>query len=347
VIITLMTKKGDKSNVSFATPFSKSLLANLNFDFLSKRRIAYIGSSIFITVGLILVFIQGGLNFGVDFTGGRSYIVAFNNPVVASELKVALTDDFQKAGSEVKTYGSNNVLKVTTSYLVNDESAEADATVEAALIAGIAEMTGLTYIADDSKVDDQHFTISGSSKVGATIADDITTSSLESIIFALIAIFLYILIRFKKWQFSLGAIFALFHDVLVVISAFAFARLFGKAFEVDQVFIAAILTIVGYSINDTVVVFDRIRENLAIRPHEKAIDTFNLSINTTMNRTIITSFTTLIVVLILLVFGGEVLRGFSFALFVGIIVGTYSSIFIATPSVLDLGKAKYGPKGDS
>ncbi len=347
VIITRMTRKGDNSKVSFATPFSKSLLSNMNFDFLSKRRFAYIGSISFITSGLILIFIQGGLNFGVDFTGGRSYIVAFNSPVVASELKVELTNDFQKSGTEVKTYGSNNVLKVTTSYLVNDESAEADATVEKALIEGITAMTGLSYIEDDSKVDDQHFTISGSSKVGATIADDITTSSLESIIFALIAIFLYILIRFKKWQFSLGAIFALFHDVLVVISAFAFARLFGKAFEVDQVFIAAMLTIIGYSINDTVVVFDRIRENLAIRPHEKAIDTFNLSINTTMNRTVITSFTTLIVVLILLIFGGEVLRGFSFALFVGIIVGTYSSVFIATPAVIDLGKAKYGPKGDS
>ena len=135
--------------------------------------------------------------------------------------------------------------------------------------------------------------------------------------------------------------------MLVVISAFAFAALFGKAFEVDQVFIAAMLTIIGYSINDTVVVFDRIRENLAIRPHEKAIDTFNLSINNTMSRTLITSFTTLIVVLILLIFGGEVLRGFSFALFIGIIVGTYSSVFIATPSVLDLGKSKYIPKGDS
>lgn len=347
VIITWMTKKGDKSNLSFATPFSTNLLSNLNIDFLSRRRLAYIGSISFITVGLVLTFIQGGMNFGVDFTGGRSYVVAFNNPVVASELKVALTDDFQNAGTEVKTYGSNNVVKVTTSYLVTDESSEADEAVEKALIAGMEEATGLTYIADDAKVDDQYFSISGSSKVGATIADDIKTASLESIIFSLIAIFLYILIRFKKWQFSLGAIFALFHDVLVVISAFAFARLFGKAFEVDQVFIAAMLTIIGYSINDTVVVFDRIRENLAIRPHEKAIDTFNLSINNTMNRTLITSFTTLVVVFILLVFGGEVLRGFSFALFIGIIVGTYSSIFIATPSVIDLGKSKYGPKGAS
>ncbi|MCK5276881.1 MAG: protein translocase subunit SecD, partial [Cyclobacteriaceae bacterium] len=331
VIITWMTRKGDKSKVSFTTPFSKVLLSNLKINFLSKRRLAYIGSFTFITIGLTLVYIQGGLNLGVDFTGGRSYVVAFNNPVVTSKLKVALTDDFQKAGTEVKWYGSSHVVKVTTSYLVNDESTEADETVEKALIAGIAETTGLSYILDDSKVDDQHFSISGSSKVGATIADDIKTSSLESVLFALIAIFLYILMRFKKWQFSLGAIIALFHDVLFVISAFAIARLFGKAFELDQVFIAAMLTIIGYSINDTVVVFDRIRENLAVRPHEKAIDTFNLSINTTMNRTVITSLTTLIVVLILLIFGGEVLRSFSFALFVGIIVGTYSSIFIATP----------------
>jgi SecD/SecF fusion protein len=238
-------------------------------------------------------------------------------------------------------------VKITTSYLVNDESTEADQTVEQALIAGVSEATGQTYVEDATKVDAEHFSIAGSSKVGATIADDIKTASAEAMIFSIIAIFIYILIRFKKWQFSLGAILALVHDTLFVIAAFAIARLFGKAFEIDQVFIAAILTIIGYSINDTVVVFDRIRENLAIRPHEKPIDTFNLSINNTMNRTLITSFTTLIVVLILLIFGGEVLRGFSFALFIGIVVGTYSSIFIATPSVLDLGKSKYGPRGDS
>lgn len=347
VIITWMSKKGEKSKISFATPFTNNLLQGLNFNFLSKRRIAYIGSISFISVGLILVILEGGLNFGVDFTGGRSYIVAFNNPVVASELKVELADDFQNTSTEVKTYGSNNVLKVTTSYLVTDESTEADKTVEQALKDGISKATGLSYIEDDTKVDDQHFTISGSSKVGATIADDLKTASLESIFFSLIAIFLYILIRFKKWQFSLGAIIALFHDVLAVIAAFAFARLFGQAFEVDQVFIAAMLTVIGYSINDTVVVFDRIRENISVRPHEKVIDTFNMSLNTTMSRTLITSLTTLIVVFILLVFGGEVLRGFSFALFIGIIVGTYSSIFIATPVVLDLGKSRYIPKGES
>lgn len=347
VIVTWMTKKGEKSKISFDTPFSKNIFANLNIDFLSKRRIAYIISGTFIAIGLSMIIFEGGLNYGVDFAGGRSYVVAFNNPIVPSDLKVELAKDFEGKGTEVKTFGSNNVLKITTSYLVNDESTEADEKVEQTLIEGVSKATGLSYIEDDSKVDDQHFTISGSSKVGATIADDIKSASMESIFFSLIAIFLYILIRFKKWQFSLGAILALFHDVLFVLAAFAYARLFGKAFEVDQVFIAAMLTIIGYSINDTVVVFDRIRENLALRPHEKVIDTFNLSINDTMNRTLITSFTTLIVVLILLIFGGEVLRGFSFALFVGIIAGTYSSIYIASPSVIDLGRSGYGPKGDS
>ncbi len=348
VIITWMTrKKGDKSDVSFDTKFSRNWFTKLDIDFLGKRRIAYMISGSIIVTGMILVILEGGLNYGVDFTGGRSYIVAFSKPVVASDLKVDISKHFENTGTEVKTYGSSNVVKVTTSYLVYDESSEADNKVENALIQGIEEATGLKYIADDSKVDDQHFTISGSSKVGATIADDIKSASLEAIIFSLIAIFLYILIRFKKWQFSLGAIVALFHDVLFVIAAFAIARLFGKTFEVDQVFIAAMLTIIGYSINDTVVVFDRIRENLAVRPHEKLIDTFNLSINTTMNRTLITSFTTLIVVLILLIFGGEVLRGFSFALFVGIIVGTYSSIFIASPVVIDLSKSTLKKKGSN
>ncbi len=345
VIISWMSKKGDKSKISFSLPFTQNLFKDMNIDFLSKRKIFYGISSAFIVIGLTLVVIEGGLNLGVDFTGGRSYIVAFNNPVVASDIEINLADDFDNAGTEVKTYGSNSVVKVTTSYLVGDESPEADNQVEQALIKGISDFTGLEFIQDDTQVDDTHFTISGSSKVGATIADDIKTSSMWAILFSLVVIFLYILIRFKKWQYSSGAIVAVIHDALFVIAAFAFARLFGKAFEVDQVFIAAMLTIIGYSINDTVVVFDRIRENIAERPHEKNIDTFNMSLNNTISRTLITSLTTLFVVFILLVFGGEVLRGFSFALFVGIMVGTYSSIFIATPTVLDLSKS-LKPKGD-
>ena len=339
VIVSWMSKKGDQSKISFATPFSKNLLNNISANFMSKRKMAYIGSGIVITIGIVLM-VTKGLTLGVDFTGGRSYVVRFAEQVETTSLKVALDGKLEDAGTEVKTYGANNILKVTTSYLVNEESTEADNTVKTKIIDGIAEATGMSYVETESAMGDNDFTISGSSKVGATIADDIRNSSQESVIFALIAIFIYILIRFRRWQFGLGAVVALFHDTLFVLSAFAIAKLLGFSFEIDQVFIAAILTVIGYSINDTVVVFDRIRETLGIKSKATNEETFNTAINQTISRTIMTSLTTLLVILILFIFGGEVLRGFSFALLVGILVGTYSSIFIATPVVLDLAKRK-------
>ncbi len=337
VVVEWMVGRRDDANVSFSTPFSKNLLNNVNIDFMGKRKIAYMFSLIVIVVGLSLTFIQG-LNLGVDFQGGRSYIVNFKDPVVATDMKVALGKSFEDAGTEVKNFGGNNIMKVTTSYLVNDETDGADDKVKNALVSGIESFTGLKYVADDRQVDDTHFAISGSSKVGATIADDIKSASFEAGIFAIIAIFLYILIRFRKWQFSTGAIIALVHDAAFVFSAFAIASLFGIKFEIDQVFVAAILTIIGYSINDTVVVFDRIREYLNLGTSTDKLKLFNSAINSTLNRTLMTSLTTLIVVLILFIFGGEVLRGFSFALLVGILVGTYSSVFIASPIVVDLDK---------
>jgi SecD/SecF fusion protein len=326
--------------MSFSTPFTANLFKNLNINFLGKRRIAFMFSGIVIGVGMILLVFGGGLNMGVDFTGGRSYVVRFAEPIPATDMRVALTPYFENAGTEVKTYGANNMLKITTSYLINDETQEADDQVQRALITGIESFTDKQFTRDEFQIDETNFAIVNSSKVGATIADDIKLASIEAIIFSLIGIFIYILIRFKKWQFSLGAIVAIFHDTLVVLSAFAIAGLFGYAFEIDQVFIAAMLTIIGYSINDTVVVFDRIRENLTERPQATIEKTFNHSLNDTISRTLITSATTLAVVLILFVFGGEVLRGFSFALLVGILVGTYSSLFIATPVVVELYKKK-------
>ena len=204
------------------------------------------------------------------------------------------------------------------------------------MISGLIAITDLEFSEDDSMVDENNFTISSSSKVGATIADDIQNSSIYSGVLALIAIFVYILIRFRKWQFSIGAVIALFHDTLFVLSAFAIANLFGVSYEVDQVFIAALLTIIGYSINDTVVVFDRIRENLGVKAGSEIIPVVNESINKTISRTLITSLTTFIVVLVLFLYGGPSLSGFSFALLIGIIVGTYSSIFVATPVFVDL-----------
>ncbi|RJE72071.1 protein translocase subunit SecDF [Reichenbachiella sp. MSK19-1] len=339
VVVEWMTKKGDQSKISFSTPLSKNFLTNMNFDFISKRKMAYIFSAVFIGIGMIAM-VTKGLTYGVDFTGGRSYVVSFEKPVVSSDLKVALSSTFDNQGVEVKTFGADNILKITTSYLINDESDEADANVKKALISGVADFTKLTYVQDDTKAGEGDFTIASSSKVGATIADDIKNASFESVVFALIVIFLYILVRFRKWQFGLGAIIALFHDTLFVLSAFAIANLIGISFEVDQVFIAAMLTIIGYSINDTVVVFDRVRENLGLKQGSDLKPVFNEALNSTISRTMITSITTLIVVLILFIFGGAVLKGFSFALIVGILIGTYSSIFIATPVVIDFNKKK-------
>ena len=335
VFVEWMSRKGEESRMNFATGATRDFLSNLNIDFLGKRKLAYICSTIFIVVG-VAVMSTNGLNFGVDFLGGRSYVVTFNDPVVASNLKAALADDFNNTTPDVKTFGADNVLKVTTSYLIDVDTETTDSEVQNALIGGIEDFTGLTYIKDDTKVDAEHFTISSSSKVGATIADDIKNASLKSILISLAIIFMYIFIRFKRWQFGLGAVVALFHDTLVVLSAFAIAGLLGFKYEVDQVFIAALLTIVGYSINDTVVVFDRIRENLELNHKKDLIENFNHAINNTMSRTLITSVTTLVVVIILLIWGGAVLKGFSFALLVGILVGTYSSVFIATPVVVDL-----------
>lgn len=336
VIVSWMTKKGDKSSINFSAPFAKNALTGLNIDFLSKRKIAYLTSSSIIVIGLAIA-IFNGLKFGVDFTGGRSYVVAFNEPVVPSDLKVGLDGEFD-GSVEVKTYGANNILKVTTSYLINEDDDASNKEVESKVREGIATVTGFTYAENPEQIGEKQFSITGSSKVGATVADDIKASSAEAMIASLIAIFLYILLRFRKWQFSLASIVALIHDALFVIAAFAIASVFGATFEIDQVFIAAILTVIGYSINDTVIIFDRIRENIENRGNHHLIKVFNDSINQTLGRTLITSFTTLIVVIVLLFFGGEVLRGFSFALFVGITVGTFSSIYIATPIVVDLMK---------
>lgn len=334
VIVEAFSKKGDAAKISFSNAFSRNALSSLNIDFLNRRKIAYAFSGVFIAIGIVALVIKG-LVLGVDFKGGRSYVVAFDQPMTPSTIETPLAGYLGDQGTEIKTFGSDDRLKITTSFLIDDESDEADVQVKEALISGLEEVTGLSYTADDENITADRFAVVSSSKVGATIADDIKNSAYQSAVLALVFIFLYILIRFRKWQFGLGAIVALFHDTLFVISAFAIANLLGVSYEVDQVFVAAILTIIGYSINDTVVVFDRIRENLGIKTGSELNKVFNESLNNTISRTLITSVTTLIVVLILFIFGGAVLKGFSFALLVGILIGTYSSIFVATPVALD------------
>ncbi|MBX7124824.1 MAG: protein translocase subunit SecDF [Cyclobacteriaceae bacterium] len=337
VVIEWMVRKGDEAKLSFQTGLSALVKNRTHFDFIGNRKIAYIFSTTVIAIGFVLIAIQG-LNLGVDFKGGRYYIVSFKNPVEATAMRNALVSSFENSGTEVKNYGSNSVMKVTTSYLIDDDSDEADDKVKAALISGVKKFTNQDYIETNTQVDETHFSILSSSKVGATIADDIKSSAFEAGLFSIIAIFLYILIRFRKVVYSAGAIIALIHDSLFTFAAFAIARLLGVSFEIDQVFVAALLTIIGYSINDTVVVFDRIREYIGYGSMKDTRQVINSAINDTLSRTLITSGTTLIVVVVLLFFGGEVLRGFSFALLVGIGIGTYSSIFIASPIVLDFAR---------
>lgn len=338
IIIERMVRNSG-SAISLDTPISRLVKKRKYFNFVGNRKPAYFLSAGVIGVGLILLFIQG-VNLGVDFKGGRSYLVSFDQPVNATELKVDLASSFDNQGLEVKNYGSNNRVKITTSYLINEESEEADLRVKQALISGIESIYPELSYTDNETIGSQQFTISGSSKVGATIADDIKESAWQASIFSLLGIFIYILMRFRKWQYSAGAIIATIHDTLFVFAAYAFAGLFGITFEIDQVFVAAILTIIGYSINDTVIVFDRVREYLHLGTSHDRTKIFNDALNDTLSRTFITSGTTLLVVLVLLIFGGEVLRGFSFALLTGIAVGTYSSLYIAVPAVLDFDPEK-------
>lgn len=321
LIIEYMAKRG--KILGFTTIFSKGLFKNVSFSFIQKRKWAYGLSALAITIGLLLIVMQQGLNLGVDFKGGRSYVVRFDSPVAASEVRTVMLSDFQGAGLEVKTFNQDQQLKVTTSYLASDHSQGADQQVRQALEKGLQSFS------------DEHPEIVSSAKVGATIAQDVKDAAQSSIVYTLGVVFLYILIRFNKWPYGLGAVVALLHDVLMVFAAYAIARASGFILEIDQVFIAAILTVIGYSINDTVVVFDRIRE--FSRNQKGDLETmYNKAINDTLSRTLITSLTVFMVVLVLLIFGGEVLRGFSFALLIGVILGTYSSIFIAAPLALDV-----------
>lgn len=333
VIIFWWAKKYPDS-MKFGNRWTNNFATGTNYDFISKgkRKMAYLTSAAIIVLGIVAIVIKGGMNLGVDFKGGRTYIVEFKDAVVPSEVKDKVVDNFQNQGTEVKSYNSNNKVKVTTTYLIEDESEEADKKVQTALETGLKDMAAL-----EPK-------IVSTSKVGATIADDIKSSAWQATLAALLGIFLYIVVRFQRWQFGLGAVIAELHDVLIVIALYAIAALVGFSFEVDQVFVAAILTIVGYSINDKVVVFDRIREFMNKRIAGEEIEkTLNDSVNDTLSRTLITAVASLLVLFIMMIFGGQTLQGFCFAMIMGILFGTYSSIYVSTAIVADT-LEKYGNK---
>ena len=325
-------------SVAFGTRLTQSLFSNINVSFLQKRKIAYIVSGIIVTLSLLSLFLQG-LNQGVDFVGGRSYTIRFDQIISPSEIQSSLIPSLGSA--EVKTFGEENQLKITTNYKVDVEGLAVDNEIQNVLFESLQSFLpeGLTYDSFVNGEEDKQVGIMSSIKVGPTIADDIKKNSFLAVIGSLIVVFLYILLRFRKWQFSLGAVAAVFHDVLIVLGIFSLTyKIMPFNMEINQAFIAAVLTVIGYSLNDTVVVFDRIREYVGEHTKWKFTDTVNAALNSTLSRTLNTSLTTLIVLLAIFIFGGESIRGFMFALIVGVIVGTYSSVFIATPVMFDTQK---------
>ncbi len=333
-------------NITFDSKLTRNFLQNTKVDFIGKKKIAYIVSGTLIVISLVSIFTKG-FTYGVDFTGGRTYVVRFDQPVTAEDVRAAAIAEFDGA-VEVKQFGGESQMKVTTQYLVENESTDADAEVENKLYNALNGFFAdeLTFEEFTSTLDNPNGIIS-SDKVGPTIANDITRDAFIAVILALIVIFGYIAIRFRGWTWGLGGVTGLAHTALIVIGFFSlFSGILPFSLDIDQTFIAAILTIIGYAINDTVVIFDRIREYKELHPKADFRQNVNEALNSTLSRTMNTSLTTLVTMLAIAIFGGEVIRGLAVALILGIIIGTYASIFIATPIMYDvtMKRAKKGNK---
>ena len=327
-------------NITFENSFTKDFLKNTHINFLDARKWSYIISGALIVIALGSMFLKG-FTYGVDFTGGRTYVVRFDQPVTAEQVREAVNNTFNLADPEssveVKQFGGDSQMKITTSYKFQDESSTVDAEIENMLY---ESLKGL-YLEPGSLSDftsslDNANGIISSDKVGATIANDIKRNAIISIILALIVIFAYIAMRFKGWNWGLGGVVSLAHTAIIIIGFFSlFSGILPFNLDVDQTFIAAILTIIGYAINDNVVIFDRIRENLSLHPNDDFKETVNKSLNATLTRTVNTSVSTLLPMLAIAIFGGESIRGLSVALCLGVLIGTYASIMIGTPVMYD------------
>jgi SecD/SecF fusion protein len=332
LIFEWQLKKSKK--ITFTSKITANWLVNPKIKFLDKRKIAYIISGSLITLSLIS-FVVRGFNLGVDFEGGRTYTVKFDQDVKVGDVQQALAAEFGVT-PEVKTFGSDNQVRITTKYKIDELSESVDNEVEQALYDGLVKGGFLNNV-DYKNFTDNYRT--SSQKVGPTISDDIKKDALIAITIALLAIFLYIMVRFNDWRYGLGGVMSLAHDTIITLGVFSmFHGLLPFSLEIDQAFIAAILTVIGYSINDTVIVYDRIREYLHIHPKRHLKTNMDEAMNHTLRRTLNTSLTTLVVLLIIFIFGGENIRGFIFALLVGIGIGTYSSVFVASPIVYEASK---------
>ena len=344
IILDDRVSKG--KNITFDNKLTRNFLQNTKVDFLGKKKIAYIVSGTLILISLVSIFTKG-FTYGVDFTGGRTYVVRFDQAVTAEDVRAAAIAEFDGA-VEVKQFGGESQMKVTTQYLVENESTDADAEVESKLYNALKGFfaTELSFAEFTSTLENPNGIIS-SDKVGPTIANDITRDAIIAVIIALFVIFAYIAVRFRGWTWGLGGVTGLAHTALIVIGFFSlFSGILPFSLDIDQTFIAAILTIIGYAINDTVVIFDRIREYKELHPKADFKLNVNEALNSTLSRTMNTSLTTLITMLTIAIFGGEVIRGLAVALILGIIIGTYASIFIATPIMYDVTKKAAEKKAD-
>jgi len=338
LVIDDRLKKG--KNITFEWEWSKNFLKNTHVDFLGKRKYSYIISGALILIALLSIFIKG-FTYGVDFTGGRTYVVRFDQPVTAEDVRSAAESVFNAADPEssveVKQFGGESQMKITTSYKVDDESSTVDAEIERMIFDGLKGLYSQNITFEDfvDTANNPNGIIS-SDKVGASIASDIKRSAVISVILALLIIFAYIAWRFKGWTWGLGGVVSLAHTAIIIIGFFSlFTGILPFNLDVDQTFIAAILTIIGYAINDNVVIFDRIRENLGLHPNADFKETVNSSLNATLTRTVNTSVSTLLPMLAIAFFGGESIRGLSVALCLGVLIGTYASIMIGTPIMYD------------
>ena len=346
-------KKETAKELTFTTALMKNFLQNIHFDFVKARKIAYCISGavvIFAILGLE-PHLFGRLNLGIDFSGGRNYVVRFDNNVNTQDVRESLDNVFKATLEEGETFGLNvitfgndaNQVRISTNYRIHEETAEADEQIEALLYEGCKPFLGDNITFDDFRSTDSNAEVGimSSQKVGPAIADDIKTSAVWAIFAALIVIFLYILLRFRNFAYSVGALTALAHDTVIILGLYAILwKIMPFSMEIDQAFIAAILTVIGYSINDTVVIFDRVREYNGLYPKREKNVNINDALNNTLSRTFSTSMSTFVVLLAIFIFGGETIRGFVFALLMGVIVGTYSSLFIASPIAYDIQRAQ-------
>lgn len=328
-LIFLAREKRNKK-ITFATKLTNNAFRNVKIPFMQKRKIFYVISSIIIVVGIASFFING-FKLGIDFKGGRTYVVRFDENIVTGDVAKALQVSFGSS-PEVKKFGADNQVKISTTYMIDSDDPNADKEVEMKLYEGLKPMIGADVDLEKFLTDYRM----SSQKVGPTIAHDFKVAAIWAIVFSLLVIFIYIFIRFKNWQYGLGGVVALIHDVLIVMGVYSlFYNIMPFSMELDQAFIAAILTVVGYSINDTVIIFDRIREYTGLYKKRSRAEVMNAAINSTISRTIGTSLTTILVLLAIFIFGGEVIRGFVFAILLGVVIGTYSSVFVASPIVYD------------